>query len=99
MKLNPATPGEWIARNRIYVSAEIARIVFDWQVETFWKKRKQLHAIGFPLPLSPIGHARWYGGDVLDWIERPKHAPDTGNVLDFSGPLRERARLVAQGRR
>lgn len=93
-----------------YTSADVARLVFDREVEWFYAHRARLHAEEhFPQPICKIGNPRWRGSKLIAWLERPdfanraaagEPAPPSGpNVVGYDRLLKERARKVAGKRR
>lgn len=58
---------EPIEENSFYVGAEVARILFRHSRDWFYRHRRELEALGFPRPISPIGMPRWRGSDLLAW--------------------------------
>lgn len=84
----------------IYDSDQTARLALGHDVVWLYRHRRTLHAQGFPHPVSPTGHPRWCGADLIAWIQRDKRArapfPDT-NVVDYSALLQARADALASG--
>ena len=87
-----------------YSAADVQRIVFKRRGRWFSRHRAQLHAEGFPPPISKIGWPRWSGESLLAWQKRdvtPRDnsaAADTTNVVPWDQVLRDRARRLHPSR-
>lgn len=92
-----------LERDRIYTSADVARLLFRHPVEWFYRYRATIGvAEGFPMPISAHGQPRWSGEALIAWRDRPGRQmpsllPQEGSssVVDIRDRLRTRSHAMA----
>lgn len=86
--------------NSCYGAQDVAHIVFGRTVRWFYEHRARLERTEFfPRPISKVGHPRWSGAALIEWIQRPREdyaGGGSANVTSINTLLRARAKLVAQ---
>ena len=97
---------EPILPNAIYDSASVALLVHQRSVEWFYTWRAGEGRLqGFPRPVSPSGHPRWLGADLLAWLRRDQAGDvparlEGETLVDIRPILRLRSQqMAATGRK
>lgn len=96
-----------IEANGIYTMHDVAALVFRHSYRWFFENRQRLtNDEGFPRPISKFGFPRWNGSDLLEWMARPKaapepltHAPRPGNIHQLSALLKDRSAALLAGKK
>lgn len=82
----------------LYAAPEVALLVFNTKVRTFYRRRKQREQEGFPPPISRWGRKMWSGQVLIDWINRGQVKGVGANVIPISDKLARRAEAMATAR-